>query len=103
VPELPVLNGQDRDGNTVGNPSENMLVLSGDGKSDFRNFVTISGSDDAKWSQSCTENRGNPDDVRTVHFPDGDAGWDHKGTTRSCVRPSVALELKHLIIWVRLL
>jgi hypothetical protein len=91
------VNGKDRDGKTVGNPSENMLVLSRGGKSNFKNFIT-SGSGDAKWSQSCTENRNYPDNVRTVLFPDGYVFWDLKVIGRSCVRPSVALELKHLII-----
>jgi hypothetical protein len=98
VPELPVLNGQNRDRNTVGNPSENMLALSRDGKSDFKNFVTISGSVVAPWSQSCTEYRGYPGIVLTVRFPGGYVGWDLKDDGRSCVRPSVALELSHLII-----
>ena len=98
VPELPVVNGQDRDGKTVGNPSENVLVLSRDGKSDFKNFVPISGSFAAKWSQSCTEHRLYPDLVHSVRFPDGGVDWDPKDNGRSCVRPSVALELKHLII-----
>jgi hypothetical protein len=90
VPELPVVNGKDRDGKTVGNPSENMLVLSRGGKSNFKNFIT-SGSGDAKWSQSCTENRNYPDNVRTVLFPDGYVFWDLKVIGRSCVRPSVDL------------
>jgi hypothetical protein len=95
VPELPILNGNDRDGKHV-TPAENMLVLSRDEKSAFKNFV-ISGSGDAKWSQSCTETRGYPVYVHTVHFPDGNVVWDRKGLLRSCVRPVVALELNHLI------
>jgi hypothetical protein len=96
-PELPVVNGQDRAGKTVGNPSENMLVLSRDEKSDFKNFVTIRGPLDAPWSQSCTEGRNYPGPVRTVRFPDGSVSWDPKDGDRSCVRPVVALELMHLI------
>jgi hypothetical protein len=96
VPELPILNGNDRGGNPVA-PAENMLVLSRDGKSAFKDFVT-SGSVDAEWSQACTENRVNPDNVRSVRFPDGKVGWDGKDYHRSCVRPVVALELNHLIL-----
>jgi hypothetical protein len=54
-----------------------------------------SGSNDAKWSQACTENRDNADNVHTVHFPNGKVNWDYKDNdnNRSCVRPVVALEL----------
>ena len=56
-----------------------------------------SSSNDAKWSQACTENRDYPDNVHSVHFPDGEVNWDYKDdrfNNRSCVRPVVALELK---------
>jgi hypothetical protein len=96
APELPVLNGSDRNGEQVA-PAENMLVLSRNEKSAFKNFVT-SGSADAKWSQSCTEVRGNPGYVHSVLFPDGSVLWDPKDLNRSCVRPVVVLELKHLIL-----
>ncbi|MCU1304547.1 MAG: hypothetical protein JWQ87_4831 [Candidatus Sulfotelmatobacter sp.] len=96
APELPILNGSDRDGKPVA-PAENMLVLSRDEKSAFKHFVT-SGSDGAEWSQSCTESRVNPGSVLTVLFPDGNVGWDRKDGNRSCVRPVVALELNHLIL-----
>jgi hypothetical protein len=98
VPELPVVNGKDRDGETVGNPSENMLVLSRNEKRDFKNFVTIRGSDRAEWSQSCTEHRTNSTNMLTVHFPGGRVYWDRKDYLQSCVRPVVALELSHLIL-----
>jgi hypothetical protein len=78
-----------------------MLALNKDKTSPFYDsFVTIRGSTGASWSQSCTEDRRNPDDVRIVHFPGGDVGWDSKGGDhgRSCVRPVVVLELKHLIL-----
>jgi hypothetical protein len=96
APELPLLNGNDRDGKRTA-PVENMLVLSRDEKSVFQNFVTR-GSDDAKWSQACTEDRDSPGLVRSVRFPDGEVSWDNKVFYRSCVRPSLALELNHLIL-----
>ncbi|MCU1304548.1 MAG: hypothetical protein JWQ87_4832 [Candidatus Sulfotelmatobacter sp.] len=96
APELPILNGSDRDGKPVA-PAENMLVLSRDEKSAFKHFVT-SGSGVAKWSQSCTEHRGDPGFVHTVRFPDGGVSWDRKDYDGSCVRPVVALELNHLIL-----
>jgi len=100
VPELPVLNGQGRNGNLV-IPAANILALSQDKQSPFYNsFVTIRSSADAGWSQSCTEDRGDPGYVHTVRFSDGSVHWGHKGndTSRSCVRPVVALELNHLIL-----
>jgi len=98
IPELPALNGQDRDRNLV-IPAANMLALNKDKTSPFYySFVTIPGSDAAKWSQSCTEHRGYPGSVRSVHFPVGRVSWDGKDFHRSCVRPVVALELKHLIL-----
>ncbi|MDR3423691.1 MAG: hypothetical protein P4M13_01245 [Alphaproteobacteria bacterium] len=99
VGELPVVNGRDRNQNIVGNPSENMLALNE--KSDLTNFVTISGSDNAKWLQSCTESCGNKSCVYTVRFPDGSVDRDYKDESSnncSCVRPVVALELSHLVI-----
>jgi hypothetical protein len=99
-PELPILNGKDRDGKPVA-PAENMLVLSRDKKSAcYKTFVMFRGFHYAKWSQSCTEHRDNPDYAHAVHFPDGKVLWDHNDndTNRSCVRPVVALELSHLIL-----
>jgi hypothetical protein len=96
IPELPLLNGRDRDAREVV-PIEKMVVLSKRKLSAFKNFVT-GDSDDAKWSQSCTETRVNPNLVNTVLFRNGIESWHNKEHDRSCVRPVVTLELKHLIL-----
>jgi hypothetical protein len=99
-PELRILNGKDRDGKQVA-PAENMLVLSRDKKSAFyRTFVMLRSFHYAKWSQSFTEHRADPDYVPTVHFSGGKVNWVPKDYVnhRSCVRPVVALELSHLVL-----
>jgi hypothetical protein len=100
IPELALVNGKDRNLNTV-SANENMLVFNQDRTSPFHNsFVTIPGSSDAEWSQSCTEHPGTESRVHTVRFPDGLVFWDSKASAdhRSCVRPVVALELDRLDI-----
>ena len=96
MPELALVNGEDRHRNTV-SANENMLAFNQDRTSPFYNsFVTIPDSLDAKWSQSCTESPDIEGDVRTVRFPDGRVYWAYKdlASHRSCVRPVVALELE---------
>jgi hypothetical protein len=95
MPELALVNGKDRNRNTV-SANENMLAFNQDRTSPFYNsFVTIPGSTDAEWSQSCTGRPEGEGGVRTVLFPDGLVFWDYKDNAghRSCVRPVVALEL----------
>jgi hypothetical protein len=95
APELPLLNGEDRYGNTV-NPDQNMLALSRNQKSAFYGTFVTAGSFDAWWSHACTQ-RGRGAYVRTVHFPSGKVHWD-KDNVPSCVRPVVALELNSLVL-----
>jgi hypothetical protein len=78
IPELPVVNGKDRDLNMIGDPSQNLLAFNRDRNSPLHDtFVTITDSYDADWSQSCTEYRPNPDGVVAVRFPVGYVHRDH--------------------------
>jgi hypothetical protein len=99
IPELLLLNGNDRYGKPV-NPDQNMLLLSRDEKSAFYNTFVTSGSPNAGWSQSCTADYVNLYCVGAVHFPDGKTFLNriYHVNYRSCVRPVVALELKHLVL-----
>ena len=97
APLLELVNGGTRDEPQTSGV-ENMIMLSKNPESPLDNTFVTSGSDDAKWSQACTEDRDSPGLVRSVHFPDGGVSWDAKDYHRSCVRPVVALELSHLTI-----
>jgi hypothetical protein len=46
-----------------------------------------SGSDNGRWSWSCTEGRGNPFSVRAVRLPVGNVGWHSKDNYRLGVLP----------------
>ena len=52
-----------------------------------------SGSDNAHWQWSATENPDNSSNVYNVDFTDGDDDWDHKDNNRLSSRPVALAEL----------
>lgn len=101
IPQLPIINGHDRDDNLV--TADNLLVLHKKNDKDNLLYGRATKLDDfigTNWLQSCTDVRDGGNDVFNVHIPEGYVFWDHKTKDigRSCVRPSLALGLKHLVI-----
>jgi len=70
------------------------------GRMNEQSFVTTkrspskcTGSANARWSWSCTEDRDNPSNVRAVRLSDGNDDWNNKDNNRLGVLPFRVPEL----------